>query len=112
MAETEPPAGPDLRVEVLPGQQLVTIRLHGELDIASTPRFTAAVAEVDPTCPAVVIDLGEVGFIDSTGVGALVAARRNLESRLVAVSIVNPSDRARFLFELTGLGDLIATPPT
>jgi hypothetical protein len=48
-----------------------------------------------------------VSFLDSTGVGALVRARRESEVRLRTLSVRNPSQRARFVLEVAGLTDLL-----
>jgi len=49
----------------------------GELDIARSPRLAAAINDVLRTKPAaVVIDLNQVDFVDSTALSVLLNARR------------------------------------
>ncbi len=55
---------------------------------------------------AVVMDLGGVGFIDSAGVGALVAIRERAQQLGVDLTIARVSDRVRRILYLTGLGDI------
>lgn len=105
-----PEPAPFLEVETLRGEQQVILRLDGELDLSSASIFTAAVDRIGGEDRSVVIDLADLRFLDSTGLGAIVHARRTLESRLIDVAVLNPNERARFVFELTGLSDLIATP--
>lgn len=112
---TSAPGGTDhddghFRIEVLAGDEQVILRLCGELDVTSTGTFTKAIDDLDATLRSVILDLGQLSFIDSTGVGAIVHARKDLSSRSVQVSILNPSERARFVFDLTGLSDFIITP--
>lgn len=53
--------------------------LAGELDIATVPSFEAAVKEAlgSPSAPKLVIDMLDVTFLDSSGLGALVSLRQS-----------------------------------
>lgn len=50
------------------------MRVRGELDLATTPRFEAAVGA--PEADRLVVDLGECTFIDSSAIRALLRAAR------------------------------------
>ena len=52
------------------------------------------------------MDLAEVGFIDSAGVGALVANRERAQQLGIDLTIKRVSDRVRRILYLTGLGDI------
>ena len=70
----------ELSVDAAPGQ--VTIRVRGELDLSTLPGFAEAVVEAEASgADRVLIDLRELAFIDSSGVGELLRAtdrgRRN-----------------------------------
>ena len=52
------------------------------------------------------MDLAEVGFIDSAGVGALVATRERAQQLGIDLTIKRVSDRVRRILYLTGLGDI------
>lgn len=53
----------------------VTIRVRGELDLATVPGFAEAVREAEDTgVKRLLIDLRELLFIDSSGVGELLRA--------------------------------------
>lgn len=57
------------------------LRIRGELDLVSSPRVRQQVHEaVAAGRRNVVLDLSEVVFCDSSGVGVLIAARRLLHS--------------------------------
>ena len=66
------PADFDVTVEVVPGARIVRVR--GELDLASTPTFQAAVG--DAKAARLVLDLGECTFLDSSAIRALLGAAR------------------------------------
>jgi anti-anti-sigma factor len=86
-------------------EQAVTLmRLKGRLDAAAAPRLlarlTGAIAEGKAQF---VVDLADVPFIDSTGLGALVSglkAARRVEGDL---RLAAPSPQVRKLLRLTTL---------
>jgi anti-sigma B factor antagonist len=82
-----------------------TVGLAGELDAGTVEQLTSAVAAAldDPDCRELDLDLGGVTFCDSTGLGALVAARAAARERSVALVLVGPSDPVHRLLQLTGL---------
>ena len=58
------------------------IHLVGELDLYNAPDVRAALLELCAEQPErVVVDLGEVGFIDSTVLGVLIEAQTKLANR-------------------------------
>jgi anti-anti-sigma factor len=58
------------------------VELQGELDLATTPYVEAALdAALESGKRFVVLDLGEVGFVDSTTLNVMLAAHRRLEAR-------------------------------
>jgi anti-sigma B factor antagonist len=71
---------------------MVLARLSGELDIAEAgstgERITGA---VPASAPAVVIDLSELGFIDSSGVAMLFSLARQFDVRRQELRVVAPS---------------------
>ena len=54
------------------------VRMSGELDLASSDRLSALLAELSDR--TVVVDLAGLTFIDSSGIAALVAAKDRLQS--------------------------------
>ncbi len=83
-----------------PGVHIVA--LHGELDIATADGVADAIVEVAES--TVVVDLADLTFMDSTGVGALAVARRRIlsegQSQLV---VTRPSEIVRKALEILGL---------
>ena len=66
---------PPFEVTVQRDDELATIVVSGELDLATVPQLSAAVAEHDDA-GFLVLDLTAVTFIDSTGVRVLIEADR------------------------------------
>ena len=60
----------------------VVIHLVGELDLYNAPEVRSALLELCSEQPErLVVDLGEVDFVDSTALGVLIEARSKLENR-------------------------------
>jgi anti-sigma B factor antagonist len=68
------------------GFDLVAAR--GDLDVFSAQRFRDAAFHADHTAALLVLDLAEVTFLDSSGVGALVTIHREARARGAEVSLV------------------------
>jgi anti-sigma B factor antagonist len=79
------------------------LSVEGELDLASAPNLKWALADVlGEGCSQLVLDLSLVSFIDSTALGVLVGAHRNLNDGVrLAIACAHPD--VLNIFELTGL---------
>jgi anti-sigma B factor antagonist len=105
------------QVEFSVGRQVVggfpVVSARGEIDVYSAPALKDAVTELlGPEHPAVIVDLTEVGFLDSTGLGALVAARTSATDADVRLLVVSDRDRILKLFRITGLDGVFEIFPT
>jgi anti-sigma B factor antagonist len=105
------------QVEFSVAQQSVggypVVAVRGEIDVYSAPALKDALtALLTPETSAVVVDLTEVGFLDSTGLGALVAARTSATDADVRLPIVSDRDRILKLFRITGLDGVFEIFPT
>lgn len=79
-----------------------TITIAGELDAYSAPAFEAALAET-PIDGDLRLEVSEVGFIDSTGIRAVVTVDNELREKGHRVVVVDPSPPMKRLLELTSL---------
>ena len=88
---------PHLAVEVSVDGKAVHVRLVGDLDIATTDILLDSVRPVvDQHVSEVLIDATALGFMDSTGIGALIKISR----MGTPVAITNANDRVRRLLDL------------
>ena len=99
-----------LEITVVPDGLTLTLQLDGELDFSTAGTFRSCLDHIDPAVRSVVVDLADLTFMDSTGIGCFVQARRDLAVGLRAFSVVNAPDRVRFVFDLTGLTELLLGP--
>ncbi len=81
----------------------VVVHLTGELDLYNSDELRAALGEACSKAPdRLVIDLGEVEFIDSTALGVLIEARSQLENRR-AFLLAAPGIETQRALEVSGL---------
>jgi anti-sigma B factor antagonist len=89
--------------EVVTQNGVVLVRLGGELDVYNAGLVRdALVAAARRTDERVVIDLAEVGFVDSTLLGVLVESRTHLANRR-AFLLAAPGLAVRRALEVSGL---------
>ena len=91
--------------------------LVGEtIDYACTPRLTQSAsavagcydAAIDAGAHDLLVDLSEVDFIDSTGLGVLIGATKRLQPRGGALAVVCPQEKICRVFQITGLDLVLA----
>ena len=84
----------------------------GEIDYSASPQLSARLTErIDEGITRVVLDLSTVTFIDSTAIGALVAAATRLQEQGGGtLAVVCPEENRRVLriFEIAGVDSVIA----
>jgi anti-anti-sigma factor len=80
----------------------------GEIDASSAHTFEAAAMQALAEVPAQVeVDLGEVGFIDSSGLRAIITLSNRARERHADVVVTGLSMAARRVLEITGLIDTL-----
>jgi anti-sigma B factor antagonist len=80
------------------------MHLRGELDAATGPGLSAAVAELTTDGLAgVVVDLEHVTFVDSRGLSALLESHRTATDRDMTLTAVNLQPSVARLFRITGV---------
>ncbi|HEY1738489.1 MAG TPA: STAS domain-containing protein [Acidimicrobiia bacterium] len=88
---------------------VMTLHVSGELDLADAVRFQDDVRHYADTAPGRVdIDLTQLGFLDSSGMQALVNARQSLVDEGRACRVVAISPAAQRVLALAGLDALLS----
>jgi anti-sigma B factor antagonist len=83
-------------------------RLSGDLDIVTSDDVKRElVGLVDAGHTSLALDLSDVGFVDSSGLGVLVAVHRHAEAQGGEFVVRSTPPQVRRLFEITRLGDLL-----
>jgi anti-sigma B factor antagonist len=83
------------------------VRVVGELDLATAPQARAAVIDaVGSDASRLVLDLSELAFVDSAGLGVIIGALRRVRSAGGELRVVAPPSGPRRVLALTGLDTL------
>ena len=112
MSIASDPTSIPLRIsEVITGTS-AQLALAGELDRNSTCQVTdcANLLLDNPSIEQLVIDLAEIEFIDSSGLGALVAIRQWADVQGKIFYIENVGAFATKVINITGLTDYLTDP--
>lgn len=89
-----------ITVRNLPDLHFVT--LHGELDVASADGLANSLVELAGS--TVVVDLSDLTFMDSSGIGALVRARNRIRAGgLGELVLTRPGEIVRRALGIVGL---------
>ncbi|WP_205863897.1 STAS domain-containing protein [Planosporangium mesophilum] len=83
----------------------VVIEVRGEIDLGNAERLRGALADTATSVRPVrvVVDLMQVTFIDSTGIGALAVGRNTARSVGAAFEVRNPPPFVRQQLRMMGL---------
>ena len=94
--------------------QALILGLSGEIIMDVVPDLKAEIERlaVATPKPALVADLGEVTFMDSSGVGLLLSLRRICQEQGKAFSLCNPSPPIKKLLDMLRLTDYFAAGQT
>jgi len=96
------------------------LRVSGEIDLHSVPRFQdalekKAVAAVEreeaPSAGVLVVDLSELGFMDSMGLGTLIASTEEFREGGGEVRLVVLGGEVMRVLEVTGMGEALRVYP-
>jgi stage II sporulation protein AA (anti-sigma F factor antagonist) len=95
-------------VHMLDGNRLV-LALNGELDLTTSDALAQALDEMLNHFPQkqVALDLGEVDFIDSSGLGVILGRYRRLNQQGRQLSLVSVKPNVRVILEIAGILSLV-----
>lgn len=89
------------------------LTVTGELDLAGAPAFRQRIVElVSQGVRRLVVDFGALDYLDSAGLGMVVAALKRVRTHGGVLVIACDEPRILKPFELTDLGRVITIAPT
>ena len=102
-----------LRTEVVDISGWAVVSVYGELDVATAPDLKERLVDlVNEGRSRIVLDLGGVDFLDSTGLGMIVSALKRARTHGGDLRLVCTESRIARLFEITGLDKALPLLPT
>ena len=97
-----------LRLDVEPTGDATTVRVVGEVDLATSPQLreclTGLVGDVD-------VDLSEVAFLDSSGLNALIGSKKHLTATGGTLRLHGAQPQVRHVFDVMGMADWFELDP-
>jgi anti-sigma B factor antagonist len=98
-------AAPTFDVRVVARDGFECLELSGDLDLGAVKPFRVMIDLLRPFAGPVRVDIGNVDFIDSSGLHLLTDLRREVEQAGQSFEVSRPSPAALRVFEITGLLD-------
>jgi anti-sigma B factor antagonist len=94
----------DLSVDSSPAGERTLVAVGGEIDVYSAPRLRERLVElINSGHHDLIIDLEDVDFLDSTGLGVLVGALKRVRAHQGSLRLVCTQERLLKIFRITGL---------
>lgn len=94
-------------IEASPAGRTVVLAVSGDVDIATAPALREMLAEAVTTYERVVVDLSGVPFLDSTGLGVLVAAHNRARVAGATLVVARPQRIVRNALRLVQVDTVI-----
>jgi anti-sigma B factor antagonist len=101
----EDPGLTELDIRVSESGSRMTVHLAGELDITSAPALETVLRGIVRDASAIILDLEELTFIDSTGVACILSCQESCRRFHTDFLLTPRNSRAKRLLALTGLLD-------
>src|SRR5712692_5683956 len=100
-------------IDVTQSSEVTVFAPKGDLDMAAADQMKRTLAGlIGKGQSRLVMDLGGVGYIDSSGMGAMVAAMKQARAAGGDVRLCALQDDVRGIFELTRLARAMSIHPT
>ena len=94
----------DLKIDIGEKNGVVLLKLDGEVDVYTAPKLKSRLVDlVDQGKFKIVVDLEEVDFMDSSGLGVLVGGLKRVRSHDGAIALVCTQENILKIFRITGL---------
>ena len=96
-----------------PAGDCAVLQVSGEVDANTAPMLREQIRELAAKGAVhLIADLGQVGFLDSTGLGTLVGGLKRLREAGGSLTLVITAPRILRLFQITGLTKVLAIQPS
>jgi anti-sigma B factor antagonist len=90
----------------------VTVSLRGEVDVLTVDQVRLALAEAIADRPQrIVVDLADLSFIDSTGLGALIFGFQRTRDEGIGFRLARPTRGVHQVLVLSGLLEIVEVTP-
>jgi len=95
-------------IATTPGSDRYVITVSGEVDLATSPDLDLVIiAALESGTESVVVDLTDVSFMDSSGLGVIVRGLKRCREADKNLDLVITNERVLKVFGITGLDQVI-----
>lgn len=103
----------EVEINLKEKDDFVSLNLKGEIDVYTSPKLKEKVIEeVEKGIKNLVINLQDVSYIDSTGLGILIGTLKRMKEREGKLYLIFSSARLNRIFEITGLNKIFIIYPS
>ena len=97
-----------MNVQITQQNNLVVVSPRGYIDEATANSFRRALDDAIRLYPdGIVLDMAEVDFMDSTGIGTMLSRYKLMRNNDIRLSVRNVNPQVDKLFRLTGIYSII-----
>jgi anti-sigma B factor antagonist len=96
----------ELGFEVIKDSEETLVRCNGRIVSATVQEFRSTVRDLIPATRRIVLDLTDVTYMDSSGLGALVSIYLTAKRQNCELKLINLNQRLKELFRLTKLASI------
>lgn len=99
----------DLQVKVAEeNSNFAILQVTGEIDAYTAPQLKEALLPMTKTEKFLVkVDLSNVNYMDSTGLGVFISALKSTKENNSNMKLCNMQERVHRLFDITGLAEIM-----
>ncbi|KKB38210.1 anti-sigma factor antagonist [Bacillus thermotolerans] len=98
----------NIKIDIKETEKYTKVNVAGEIDAYTAPKLRETVTpHAEQENAKLVIDLSEVEYMDSTGLGVFVGLFKSLNAKGGSLQLVGLSERLQRLFDITGLADIM-----
>ncbi|WP_353931933.1 STAS domain-containing protein [Okeanomitos corallinicola TIOX110] len=94
-------------------QQVKVIKLNKNLNAETSSEFQQDIAQIlESGAKIVLVDCQNITFLDSSGLGSLVLAFKNLRDADIKMVLCSVKEEVRMIFELTSMNEIFEIFPS
>ena len=100
-------------LESIKGTPIVALRCHGDIDAHTCAKLDNAMKGVlDEGVSRIIVDLTDVPYMASRGLGVMIAARKQIEDAGGALALLNPNESVTAAIEVLGFDSVFEIAST
>ncbi len=103
---TDPTPSSDLTLETTRNPDEIIVRCSGRINSATTGQLQSNVRGLLSETKLLVLDLSDVSYMDSSGLGAIVGLYVSARRQNCELKLINLNQRLKELFRITKLGKI------